>query len=276
MPATRRILREVGLTETPPPAGSLRDRWDALVALVGVAEDLAAHDRDAGLAQLVAELEQRSEAQHAPTVEGVTLASLHAAKGLEWDAVFLVGLTDGTLPIQHADTPEAVEEERRLFYVGVTRARRRLFLSWAQARAVGGRKSRRRSRFLSGIAPDVMPTGRAGGAAPGRCRFCGGPVITPLELKTGRCAKCPSTADPELVEALKAWRKSTAAERSVPPYVVFTDATLYAIAERCPTDDAGLLAIPGIGRSKLDTYGADVFTLVAASLQRTTQAPVSV
>ncbi len=80
----------------------------------------------------------------------MTLASLHAAKGLEWDAVFLVGLTDGTMPIQHAETPEEIEEERRLFYVGVTRARTRLALSWALSRTEGGRRTRRRSRFLTG------------------------------------------------------------------------------------------------------------------------------
>ena len=123
VPAVRQILGQVGLSDEPPPAGALRDRWESLLAVVGVAEELADAIPTAGLATLVAELEQRAEAQHAPTVEGVTLASLHAAKGLEWDAVFLVGLTDGTLPIQHADTPDAVEEERRLFYVGVTRAR---------------------------------------------------------------------------------------------------------------------------------------------------------
>ncbi|MEP6981420.1 MAG: 3'-5' exonuclease, partial [Nakamurella sp.] len=267
-------LRDVGLTDAAPAAGSLRDRWDALVALVSVAEDLAELDRGASLPELVAELEQRADAQHAPTVDGVTLASLHAAKGLEWDVVFLVGLTDGTMPIQHAETPEEVEEERRLLYVGVTRARSTLQLSWSLARAVGGRKTRRRSRFLNGLAPDALPMNRAGGrTAPGRCRFCGGPVRTPLEIKSGRCENCPSTADPELVDGLKAWRKALAADKSVPPYVVFTDATLYAIAERCPTDDAAMLAIPGIGRSKLDLYGADVQRLVVASAQRTTAAP---
>ena len=87
----------------------------------------------------MAELDERANAQHAPTVEGVTLASLHAAKGLEWDAVFLVGLTDGMLPITYAKTDEQIEEERRLLYVGVTRARRYLTLSWALSRSPGGR-----------------------------------------------------------------------------------------------------------------------------------------
>ena len=72
---------------------------------------------------------------HAPTVEGVTLSSLHSAKGLEWDAVFLVGLAEGTLPTNYARTGEAIEEERRLLYVGVTRARHTLWLSYAGARS---------------------------------------------------------------------------------------------------------------------------------------------
>ncbi len=263
VPAVRRVLEPVGLTNQPPPAGALRDRWDSLLALVGVAEELADLQPAAGLPALVAELDQRSEAQHAPTVEGVTLASLHAAKGLEWDAVFLVGLIDGTLPIQHAESPDEIEEERRLFYVGVTRARTRLAISWALSRTEGGRRGRKRSRFLTGLAPESAPIGRM--RAAGRCRLCGGPLSTPAELKVGRCDNCPSTADPDLVEALRTWRKATSSEASVPAYVVFSDATLLAIAERRPSDDAALLAIPGIGRTKLDAYGADVIKIVTAT-----------
>ena len=263
VPAVRQLLQHVGLTDEPPPAGALRDRWDSLLALVGVAEELVDAQPDATLGSFVAELEQRSEAQHAPTVEGVTLASLHAAKGLEWDAVFLVGLIDGTLPIQHAETPDEIEEERRLFYVGVTRARTRLAISWALSRTEGGRRGRKRSRFLTGLAPEQIPVGR--GRAAGRCRLCGGPLSTPAELKIGRCQNCPSTADPELVDALRSWRKEASSHASVPAYVVLSDATLLAIAERRPTDDAALLAIPGIGRTKLDSYGADVIEIVAAT-----------
>jgi len=263
VPAVRALLGTIGLGDDPPPPGALRDRWDSLVAIVTVAEELADADPTANLLTLASELDQRAEAQHAPTVEGVTLASLHAAKGLEWDAVFLVGLTDGTLPIQHAETPEEIEEERRLFYVGVTRARTRLAMSWAQSRAEGGRRTRRRSRFLTGIAPDSATPSPRG--APGRCRLCGGRLVTPAQVKIGRCASCPSSADPELVDALRTWRKAKSTEASVPAFVVFSDATLMAIAERRPTDSAALLAIPGIGRSKLDAYGQDVIGIVSST-----------
>ncbi|MEO6205554.1 MAG: ATP-dependent helicase, partial [Mycobacteriales bacterium] len=115
----------------PTSSGAVRERWESLSALHRLAQD----HPEMTLPDFVAELEERAAAQHAPTVDGVTLASLHAAKGLEWDAVFLVGLVDGTLPLVHADTAAAVEEERRLLYVGVTRAREHLMLSWALARS---------------------------------------------------------------------------------------------------------------------------------------------
>ena len=142
----------------------------------------------AHLPELVAELDQRATAQHAPTVQGVTLASLHAAKGLEWDAVFLVGLTDGTVPIQRANTADQIAEERRLLYVGMTRARERLGLSWALARSPGQRRSRRPSRFLDGLRPVAVantPSAQTEISAAGGRR---GVVRTPAGLAqaTGR------------------------------------------------------------------------------------------
>ena len=86
-----------------------------------------------------------------------------------------------------------------------------------------------------------------------------------MEIKSGRCANCPSNADPAVVEALKAWRRNLAAEQSVPAFVIFTDATLLAIAERNPADDAGLLKIPGIGRAKLDNYGEQVLKILSSA-----------
>ncbi|TCO62997.1 ATP-dependent DNA helicase UvrD2 [Actinocrispum wychmicini] len=267
----RKTLERVGLTAEPPTGGSARERWESLLALVELAEELVASVPDADLAKLVTELEVRAQAQHPPTVEGVTLASLHSAKGLEWDAVFLIGLVDGTLPIQFADGDEAaVEEERRLLYVGVTRAREHLWMSWALSRAPGGRRHRRRSRFLYSLIPDDHPTARVVRAEAGtktatarlRCRVCAAQLVGTVSIKLGRCSDCPSDVDQALLDRLREWRTTRARELKVPPYVVFTDATLMAIAEQRPTNPGGLVAISGIGASKLDRFGTDVLALV--------------
>lgn len=237
--------------DAPPDGGGAeRERWDNLNALVGVAAELAEAEPLAGLAELVTELEERSNAQHAPAVEGVTLASLHTAKGLEWDAVFLVGLVEGTLPIVHAATPAAREEERRLLYVGVTRAKRHLALSWAGARADGGRRTRKRSSFLDGIAPDLaVPAGKAAGRSKGA-------------KAAARSALSPG--DQQAFDALKAWRAATAAEEKMPAFVVLSDATLAAIAVARPATRAQLFAVPGIGQAKWEKYGPALLDLCAA------------
>jgi len=155
----RPVLSGLGLSRDPPAGrGKARERWESLEALAQLAEEFFAGGPQATLADLAAELAVRSATGQAPSMEGVTLASLHAAKGLEWDAVFLPGLTDGTLPIIYAQTDAAIEEERRLLYVGITRARERVCLSWALARSAGGRRTRKPSRFLA----DIQPRARQG------------------------------------------------------------------------------------------------------------------
>ncbi|KJK42979.1 ATP-dependent DNA helicase [Lentzea aerocolonigenes] len=272
----RSALGKVGLTDEPPTGGSARERWESLLALVELAEEFVAAVPGADLPRFCLELDARAEAQHPPTVEGVTLASLHASKGLEWDAVFLVGLVEGTMPIQYAEGDDAkIEEERRLLYVGVTRAREHLWLSWALSRAAGGRKYRRRSRFLYNLVPENHPAARVSGGAQRpplmkkekpTCRVCASTLVEAQAVKLGRCRSCPSDVDEELLESLRQWRAGRARELKVPAYVVFTDATLMAIAEQRPTDSAGLVAISGIGASKLDKFGDDVLGLVRAGV----------
>jgi len=142
------VLRSLGWTQDAPEVrGAVRDRWESLNALMGLAEGSTA---GTSLRSFVDELFERSASQHEPTMAAVTLATLHSAKGLEWDTVFLVGLSDGYVPITYAKSEQAVEEERRLLYVGITRARRRLHLSWSSGGSGRG-PERRASRFLAGL-----------------------------------------------------------------------------------------------------------------------------
>jgi len=151
--AVRDVLTGIGFSAAAVPGGgaAARERWESLAAIAQLADDLSAARPGATLGDFAAELTQRAELGHAPAVDGVTLASMHAAKGLEWDAVLLPGLVEGLMPIVHARTAEAIEEERRLLYVAVTRAREHLYLSWSPARAPGRGAARSRSRFLDGL-----------------------------------------------------------------------------------------------------------------------------
>ncbi len=248
--------------EAPAARGQTRDRWESLQALVDQATEFARAD-GADLGGFVDDLDRRASEQHAPVADGVTLATLHAAKGLEWDSVFLAGLQEGTLPFSYAETPAEVEEERRLLYVGMTRARLDLALSWSFARNPGGRATRKPSRFLDGLLPEE----KRAPAAPARrgvasCRECGKPLATGAEKKRGRCAGCPASYDEELFERLREWRRTTAEDESVPAFVVFTDATLQLIAEHKPRTPEALLKVNGIGRAKLERYGDAVLTIV--------------
>jgi len=284
----RDVIAGVGWTELAPAAGgATRERWESLQALVGLADDLVSGSPQTRLPDLVRELDERMAAQHAPAVEGVTLASLHAAKGLEWDAVFVVGCSDGLIPISMAEGLEAIEEERRLLYVGLTRARRDLRLSWSGARNSGGRASRRPSRFLDGAASilgegarstarangsgkggkaaEALKTGRPPKGEPSRCRGCGQDLVTAATRKVGRCQDCPPTYDEATFEALRLWRLAVAGAAKVPAYVVFTEATLTAIAERTPATAAQLATISGVGARKLERYGDDVLAILGGA-----------
>jgi DNA helicase-2/ATP-dependent DNA helicase PcrA len=250
----------------PPPGGAARERWEALAALSGLADEIGG-----SLEEFCAELTRRAAMQHAPTVDGVTLASLHSAKGLEWDAVFLVGLAEGTLPTTYAKTPEALEEERRLLYVGITRARQWLWLSHAGSRSPGGRQ-RRPSRFLPQSPGAAQPPSQRGTGRDARrravnvsCRICGAALLSGHERKLGRCDGCPSDIDEELFERLREWRIRVATASKVPAYVVFTDATLTALAERKPSGTDQLIEIAGIGPRKLGLYGSAVLALVGGA-----------
>jgi DNA helicase II / ATP-dependent DNA helicase PcrA len=152
------VLRSLGWTQDAPEArGAVRDRWESLNAIMGLAEASAPTTT---LREFVDELFERSASQHEPTMNAVTLATLHSAKGLEWDTVYIVGVSEGLIPVSYAKSFEAIDEERRLLYVGITRARQRLYLSWASG---SGRGERQPSRFLA----ELSTRNSGAGARPG-------------------------------------------------------------------------------------------------------------
>ena len=143
------VCRSLGWTaREPDAAGAERDRWESLSALIAM---LAEMPEGSTLAQFAAELDERKRSQHEPVKPAVTLSTIHAAKGLEWSHVFIVGVTEGYLPISYAGTAAEIAEEKRLFYVAITRAKRKLSISWSKRDNNSGRE-REPSRFLSLVA----------------------------------------------------------------------------------------------------------------------------
>ncbi|HET7517934.1 MAG TPA: ATP-dependent DNA helicase UvrD2 [Actinomycetes bacterium] len=246
-----------------PDGEEARQRHASLVTLLGIAERLEASrppgpgpgagadpdgDSGAGLAEFLEEVGRRAAQEAEGTGGGVNLLTYHRAKGLEFDAVLLPAVEEGVLPIRQASTPAEVAEERRLLYVGLTRARVHLWLSWAARRAgpSGREQSRKPSRFLDDLVPPGSGRVRPRAVASGMTR-------------TGR----PSVrAEGPLAEQLRAWRRKRAEADGVPAYVVFNDRTLAALTERQPRSRGELLAVEGIGPSKLDRYGDELLALL--------------
>lgn len=186
----------------------------------------------------VAELSRRFSTQKKG--RGVNLLTFHRAKGLEFEAVFLPRLLDNELPFHSQRASADPDEERRLLYVGITRARRHLYLSWP-------REPRTQpSRFLEelGVTPPPQSSASSRNAR------------TPVKVSSGGGV---------IFDRLKVWRKKRATTDGVPAYLIFHDKTLAEIAERKPRDWADLASIPGVGPAKLERYADDLLAVVASS-----------
>ena len=243
----RDVLSGVGWAPEAPSGQAGSERWSNMNAIVGWADDSEAET----LAAFVAQLDERVAYQVEPDKAGVELATIHAAKGLEWDAVFLVGVAEGLLPISYAKTAAAREEERRLLYVAVTRARDLLTLSWARSRGADGRGKRKRSRLLDGIWPEEARVG----APKKRARASTRALNQAFEEE----------ASPQAIELfgrLKAWRLEVSRQAGIPPFAVFTDQTLRDIAQAMPKNTTQLRVIRGIGDVKVQRFAAPVLALV--------------
>ena len=143
------VCRSVGWTSREPDAaGAELERWQSLNALIAILGEMP---ENATIAQFAAELDERKRSQHEPIKAAVTLSTIHAAKGLEWQSVFIVGATEGYLPIAYATTLTEIAEEKRLFYVAVTRAKKKLAISWSK-RDANSSRDRQPSRFISLLA----------------------------------------------------------------------------------------------------------------------------
>jgi DNA helicase-2/ATP-dependent DNA helicase PcrA len=220
------VCRSLGWDPDADPEGQEEiTRHADLTRLVALAAEF-----DGSVTEFVADLKKRFEDD--ASARGVVLSTYHRAKGLEWDVVFLPRLEEREIPFALSKQDEAVAEERRLLYVGITRARTYLRMSLAREREG---KATRPSRFLREIDPTARPTP----------------------------APAPKTQDSELFTRLRAWRKRTADELDVPAYIVFNDKTLREISEREPKTLADLSQISGVGPAKLERHGTDVLAVVA-------------
>ena len=190
------------------------------------------------------------------------------------------GVHEGSLPFVLATSPEQVEEERRLLYVGITRARRLLRVSWSRTRNGGG-TARKPSRFLAPVLPAISvrgapaPAGRRsrarGSLLSAHCRSCGRPLSDAAERKIGRHLGCPATFDETTMARLREWRRQEAAEQKLPAYCIFTDATLIALAEARPRTPAELIKVQGLGPAKAGKYGEQVLAILATGVSRRTR-----
>ena len=189
---------------------------------------------------------------------GIQILTYHRAKGKEFEAVFLPRLEDKELPFSLARSPGEQAEERRLFYVGVTRAKRHLFISWAASRDDGPRRRGTASGFLKEIRAAPV-----GGDSSYLLQRHAGP--DPRQARGTRPGGGPSGGGPPdsaLLAALKDWRRREARERAVPAYVIFNDRTLTEIAEIRPSTVPQLLSVSGVGPAKIASHAEAVLALV--------------
>jgi DNA helicase-2/ATP-dependent DNA helicase PcrA len=217
--AVREAALESGwLPQVPDSLGEREQvRQNDLARLASIAADF-----DGDASAFVAELRRRYD-PGGDGARGVNLLTFHRAKGLEFEAVFLPSLREKELPCKQARSDEAVAEERRLLYVGMTRAKQVLWLTW----------SGKPSRFLKELG--VLPA---------------------------RDSRSEARAWTETGEKLRAWRLERSKSDGVPPYVVFHDRVLHEIAEVRPSSTGELAQIAGVGPAKLERYGEEVLALI--------------
>jgi len=245
----------------PAPSGPslTEERAANLVELVRLGREYLALDPDGGIPGFMGWLTSALRGEDRSGGDAVEIVTFHAAKGLEWPVVHVAGLEEGFVPIHHAkDDQAAIEEERRLLYVALTRARDELHCTWARTREFGSRSlNRKPSPWLDVISTTVgsgpVQVDRREGAARARA----------ARRKLPREGEPRDPKDHALFEALRAWRRDQAREADVAAYVIFNDATLTALCQQRPRTRKALLDVPGIGAVKAQRFGDDVLAIIA-------------
>lgn len=269
------------LAEAASMATSEADRCvlECLVELARQYEQVDVGARGAGLADwLVGALARDRDG--ATGSDGVTVCSFHRAKGLEWSTVWVCGLESGLVPIGHADTAEALDEERRLLYVAITRACSTLHPSWARRRRFATRTAPREpspwlaliDQRLGAASDEGAPRPPALDAAAWRARLEDQrQLLRRASARPGRSRRSGRgtdaavglvPADPDVVIALRAWRDDAARASGVPAHVLLHDRTLLALASLAPSTLDGLADVPGLGPVKIARYGPTLLALV--------------
>lgn len=253
----RLVLSDLGWKPEPPNAqGERQKRWESLNTLVELADQLALK-RKANFADFLNELDIFIANQHEPSTHGVTLISLHAAKGLEWETVFLTGMSEGLLPISLAQTPADLAEERRLLYVGITRAKQRLYISYAASRNGQGRSNRQVSSLLKGIWPNSEDN--KSGLTVLRTNLQNAELISDSDF-----FNLADSSTSAFYQTLLDWRATQARIQNVPPHLIISNRSLQEIAVFRPETASALKAIRGISLSKFQRYGQALLALIKA------------
>jgi len=249
-----RRAREPGSSGAPP--SLTEERAANLDELVRLGHEYLALDPEGGTAGLTGWLRSTLRGEDGRGGDAVDIVTFHAAKGLEWPVVHLAGLEEGYVPIHHARDDDATEEERRLLYVALTRARDELHCTWATSRTFGARTANRKpSPWLSIIESTLGMTPTRVDPARGAARA--------RSARSALSARPRSGPDAARFEALRQWRRSQARDADVPAFVIFNDATLHELAARRPRTEAQLLSVPGVGPVKAQRFGPAVLEILA-------------
>ena len=255
-------------TASPAPvAEGADDRAANLETLQRLARDYATLVPNPMVSGFVAWLSTSTGGDEGGTSDAVEISTFHAAKGLEWSVVHLAGIEDGLVPIGHARGTADQAEERRLFYVAVTRAEQYLYCTWAAERTFGERTAtRKRSPYLDeavaagafGLTerPDATGTARSTrGSGQRRSQSLRG-------TRDGSSRTALTGEAAELHERIRAWRSTRAKAARVPAYTVFNDETLDDLVQRRPESADELLEIRGIGPIKVSRFGDELLGLI--------------